>query len=626
MCGIVGFQSKSPLNNRQIIEDMLDTLLHRGPDDRGLFFSDDVHFGHVRLAIIDVKHGKQPMHSFDGRYTLIFTGEIYNYLELRQYLINKGYTFRTYSDTEVLLNMYIEFKEKVLDHINGMYAFVVYDHVEKSLFLARDHFGIKPLYYYQDKDFFAFASEIKALLKHPRIKPAIDYDSFHEYLTFQMVLGEHTLFKNIYKIEPAHYMVVKGGKIEKKKEYWCLDFTINDTITEDEFADELLLLLQNSVDIQTRSDVPVGAYLSGGLDSSIVSVLASKLLYGNFSSFTGAFRDSMRYDETEYAKIVSGKIGSKHHIIYPTHTDFTDNFKKLVYHMDEPGGGPGLFPQYMVSKMAAEQVKVVMGGTGGDEVYGGYTRYAVAYLEQCIKGAIFETQEEGKHVVTLQSIIPHMPIMKQYVPMIKQQFLSGLFDTMDKRYYKLIDRSPNLHQLYSSDFLIDRSEDKIYDKFSRIFNNPETKSYFNKMTCFDMKSLLPTLLQVEDRVSMAVSLESRVPLLDKRIVELAAKMPPTMKFAGGKTKYMLAKSVRNVLPREILTRKDKMGFPTPINEWLAGPIKDFALDILTGKTARQRGLFKTKNVERIIGHCSMFGRDLWGALNIEMWFRLFIDI
>lgn len=625
MCGIVGFQCKKTINTHHLIKDMLDTIRYRGPDEEGHVNIDDVHIGHVRLAIIDLEHGQQPMQTADGRYTLALTGEIYNYLELRQHLKSKGYMFKTHSDTEVLLNMYVEYREKALDYLNGMFAFIVYDKVDKILFLARDHFGIKPLYYYCDDEIFAFASEIKALLKHPRIKASLDTRSLFEYLTFQMVLGEHTLFKNIHCLEPATFMKVKDEKIAQKKEYWQLDYTVDDSRTEEGYADELLLLLQNSTAIQTRSDVPVGAYLSGGLDSSIVSVLASRLYYGQFSSFTGAFKDSGEYDESNYAKVVSDSIGSNHHLIYPTPNDFAGSFEKLVYHMDEPAAGPGLFPQFMVSKMASEQVKVVLGGTGGDEVFGGYARYAVAYLEQCLKGAIFETQEEGKHVVTLHSIIPNMAVMQKYVPMIQSQFSSGLFENMDRRYFRLIDRSPNLDRIYNHNFLRDRNEEELFSKFSGIFNKPDTRSYFNKMTYFDIKTLLPALLQVEDRASMAVSLESRVPLLDKRIVELSAIMPPFMKFAGGKIKYMLAKAVKNVIPKEILQRKDKMGFPTPINEWLAGPLKEFALDILTGETTRKRGLINRQNVESMINNSSRFGRDLWGALNIEMWFRTFID-
>ncbi|HMW04649.1 MAG TPA: asparagine synthase (glutamine-hydrolyzing) [Leptospiraceae bacterium] len=624
MCGIVGFFSNNLTKENQIINSMLTSIQHRGPDGHGVFDVDNIVLGHVRLAIIDIQNGIQPFITADNRYVLIFNGEIYNYLELRQTLVSKGYKLTTYSDTEVLLYMFVEYGKKCLDYLNGMFAFAIYDRQSKELFLARDHFGIKPLYYYAKNGKFAFASEIKALLKHPEIQADLDENSLYEYLTFQMVLDKNTLFKDIYKLNPASYMIVKDSKILEEKVYWNLDYTIDESKTIDQFSDELLILLDSSLSIQMRSDVPVGAYLSGGLDSSIVSVLAAKNYLGEFKTFTGGFRESSDYDETYYAKVVSNKIKSQHFEIFPDHNDFLNVYEKLIYHMDEPAAGPGLFPQYIVSKLASENVKVVLGGQGGDELFGGYARYSVAYLEQCIKGAIFDSQEEGNHIVTLQSIIPNMPLLKQYVPMMKTQFSEGLFDEMDKRYFRLVDRSPSLNKIYSSDFLNQINKEKIFEKFQSIFNFPQTKSYFNKMTHFDTKTLLPSLLQVEDRVSMAVSIESRVPLLDKRIAELSAKMPPTMKFSGGKTKYMLLNAAKNILPTEIVNRKDKMGFPTPTNEWFNGPLKNYVLDHLLGSNSKTKQYFNSANLEKVLKGTEKFSRDVWGALSLEIWFKTFL--
>lgn len=624
MCGIAGFWGKTD-NKKEIIHRMMHSIKHRGPDEDGEAYVDDFSFGHVRLSIIDLEHGKQPLISEDGRYTMVFNGEIYNYLELRQLLATMGHRFHTYSDSEVLLNAYIRFGCKVVDYLNGMFAFAVYDKQTKELFAARDHFGIKPFYYYSDADNFVFASEIKALFKHPAVKKELDEQSLFEFLHFQFVLKKHTLFKNILKLEPATYIILKEGAITEKKRYWDPAFLIDSSKTMDEYADELLVLLESSMTGQVRSDVPVGAYLSGGIDSGIVSMLAAKNYIGNLKTFTGGFHESQAYDETRYAKIISDKIHSEHYEIFPTSDDFISNFEKLIYHMDEPAAGPGIFPQYMVSKLAAEHVKVVLGGQGGDEVFGGYTRYAVAYLEQCIKGAIFENQEEGKHIVTLHSIIANLSQLKQYVPMIKQQFASGLFDDMDKRYYRLINRSPNLPYLFNSGFLHTFNEEEIYGKYLEIFNAAKTPSYFNKMTCFDMNTLLPALLQVEDRMSMAVSLESRVPLLDRRIVELAACIPPTYKFAGGKTKHMLIQSVKNILPKQIIERKDKMGFPVPLNEWFKGPLKEYLSDVVNSAKFKNRGIFNHDNIILQIENENQFSRDLWGILCLETWFQQFID-
>lgn len=624
MCGIVGFYSFIK-NKDIIINNQLETIRHRGPDDKNFYVHNNIALGHTRLAIIDIKQGSQPMHSIDGRFTIVFNGEIYNYLELRQHLVSKGIDFKTYSDTEVLLNMYILYGEDCVCKLNGMFSFAIYDKEKNSLFLARDHFGIKPLYYVYNDDNFVFASEIKSILKYHGIRAEVDYLSLNEYMAFQVMLKKHTMFKNISSLEPATYLILENGKIKEKKRYWHFNYDIDETRNEDEYCSELLHLLEDSLNIQTRADVPIGAYLSGGIDSSLVSILASKKYFGDFHTFTGGFKDSKEFDETYYANIVHQYIKSIHHEIFPTSQNFIDTFEKISYHMDYPEAGPGVFSQYMVSKLASSYVKVVLGGQGGDEIFGGYTRYAVAYLEQAIKGAIFETAEEGRHLVTLQSIIPNMPQLKNYIPLIKEQFKEGLFGPMDERYYRIINRTHNVDMIYNKDFLKSFDSMQLLDKFKQVFNTPNTKSYFNKMTYFDLKTLLPALLHVEDRVSMAVSIESRVPILDYRIVELISKMPPTMKFAGGKTKAILLKTVKNLLPKEIFERKDKMGFPTPINKWLASDLKEYALDILTSQKSKQRGYFNISNIEKEIINSGKFSRDLWGCLNIEMWHRQFID-
>jgi asparagine synthase (glutamine-hydrolysing) len=624
MCGIVGFCSKRQ-DKQSIIKAQLSVLHHRGPDDSDFYLNNNIALGHTRLSIIDIEHARQPMVSQDSRYILIFNGEIYNYLELRRNLISKGMSFKTNSDTEVLLNLYMYYGKECVTKLNGMFAFAIYDIVEDSIFLARDHLGVKPLYYtYQDGEFI-FASEVKAILKYPSVKAQVDMQSVNEYLTFQVMLKKHTLFKDIHTLDPATYIYIKNGKIKEKRKYWDFKYDIDDSKTQEQYSDELLHLLEDSVRIQTRSDVPVGAYLSGGIDSSLVSTLAKNSYIGDFHTFCGSYKDSKEFDETKYANIVHKSIDSIHHETFPTSQEFIDNFEKITYHMDYPEAGPGVFSQYMVSELASKHVKVVLGGQGGDEIFGGYTRYAIAYLEQAIKGAIFETSEEGEHLVTLQSIIPNMPQLRKYIPLLKEQFKEGLFDPMDERYYRMLNRSHNLGKIYNHDFLQTFEQDELLDKFKQVFNYPNTSSYFNKMTHFDLKTLLPALLHVEDRMSMAVSLESRVPILDYRIVELSAKIPPPMKFSGGKTKAMLINSVKNILPNEIINRKDKMGFPTPINNWLAGDLKEYALDTLTSQKARERGYLNIKNIEDQIKNSGKFSRDLWGALNLEMWHTKFID-
>jgi asparagine synthase (glutamine-hydrolysing) len=603
---------------------MGETLRHRGPDDEGSFVDEAIGFYHKRLSIIDLTTGRQPM--IDDDLVIVFNGEIYNYLELRQTLIQKGHLFQTHSDTEVILKMYREHGEKAVSALNGMFAFLLYDRKHQKLIAARDHFGIKPLYIWEDEDKVLFASEIKALLVHPGVRAEVNRDALNEYLTFQFVLGEQTLFKGIRKVRPGHYMVFDlQDHTQKTIQYWQPAFKIDHHHTQDYFVYELQRLLEDTIKIQLRSDVPLGAYLSGGIDSSIVTILAARILSNGLRTFTGAFREGVEYDETAYAETVARHCRAEMFRIYPSAADFVELLPKLIYHLDEPVAGPGLFPQYMVSRLAADHVKVVLGGQGGDEIFGGYARYVVAYLEQALKGAIFETNDEGEHIVSLKSILPNLPYLRQYVPMIRQFWGREVFEEMDRRYFHLIDRSESALELYAEDFRRQYDREKIFHTFQKEFNHPDTRSYFNKMTHFDMFGSLPGLLQVEDRMSMAVSIESRVPLLDKRLVDLITSMPVAMKFNGGEMKYILKRATKNILPECVLNRKDKMGFPVPLHLWAKDGAADFIQDILLSKRCRERGIFNMKHIEQLIQGERAFGRTLWGALSIELWLSQFID-
>lgn len=627
MCGIAGILGASSLvDRRSIVQAMIGRLAHRGPDGEGVLERPTFVFGHRRLAIIDIEHGTQPMVSEDGRYSIVFNGEIYNYLELRQRLTQHGHRFRTHSDTEVLLSMLIEENAAALRHLNGMFAFAFHDRQTGEWLVGRDQFGIKPLYYAELGGTVVFASEIKALLAHPELRSEVDWPAMQQYMTFQFCLGEKTLFRRVRKLEPGCYLVGAGGKISEMVRYWDTRYQVDEHHTETYFVDRLRGLVEDSVHLQLRSDVPVGAYLSGGLDSSVVSMIAADRLGAGIDLFHGRFAEGPQYDESAFARTVADAANSKLNITVPTAEDFVSDLPRLIYAMDEPVAGPGLFPQYRVSKMAAERVKVVLGGQGGDEVFGGYARYLVGYLEQALKGAIFETQEEGKHVVTLASIISNLPLLQQYQPLMQNFWRDGLFSEMDARYFRIIDRSPDLEAILTDDALKSFDRASVFSEFQKIFNHPDTRSYFNKMTHFDMKTLLPSLLQVEDRVSMAVSLESRVPLLDTRIVDLVTSMPPQIKFKGGKAKHVFKKAVASLLPEGILQRKDKMGFPVPLNEWLRdGPVRDFVSDTLLSQRCRERGLFKPDAMVRMIEKEQAYGRQLWGVLCLELWHQTFID-
>jgi asparagine synthase (glutamine-hydrolysing) len=342
--------------------------------------------------------------------------------------------------------------------------------------------------------------------------------------------------------------------------------------------------------------------------------------------FHGRFAEGPEYDESSYAKSVANSINGLYFEVVPTAQDFVDSLPDLIYALDEPLAGPGLFPQFAVSKLARQHVKVVLGGQGGDEIFGGYARYLVGYLEQAIKGAIFETQEEGSHLVTLESIIPQLSLLKQYRPLLAQFWSKGLFEDMDARYFHLIDRSQGLQYVLHPEAWAGFDRENLFGEFQKVFNHPDTKSYINKMTHFDQKTLLPALLQIEDRVSMAVSLESRVPLLDTRIVDLVTTMPPPLKFQGGRTKHILKRAIRSLLPSNVLNRKDKMGFPVPLGEWMrGGVVRDFVGDTLLSSRSLARGIYKPEALQSMMGNQGVGGRQLWGALSLELWHQRFMD-
>jgi asparagine synthase (glutamine-hydrolysing) len=626
MCGIAAVLNLSlaPVPGlARAVAAMNDLQRHRGPDGEGTWLHPRgfVGLGHRRLSIIDLATGDQPMVDTGGN-VVTYNGEIYNYVELRAQLLAES--FRTTSDTEVLLHAYRKWGDDCVAEFRGMFSFVLWDEARGALVCARDRFGIKPLYYAVVDGVLYLASEIKALLPFlPSIET--DVEGFKDYLAFQFCLGGKTLFKHVRELLPGQLMVVRNGAITVRN-YWEVYYVPDFDHTDRYFEDRVRSLVTESVALHLRSDVPVGSYVSGGLDSSIVASLAAQQHPSAFAGFTGRFGTGGAYDESHYARDVAAGRGFPLHEIDITAADFVAHIGRVIYHLDFPVAGPGSFPQYMVSALARRHRKVLLGGQGGDEIFGGYVRYLMAYFEQCIRGAIDGTMQSGNFIVTYESIIPNLRALHEYKPLLREFWREGLFEDLDRRYFRLINRSGVLQDEVNWPLLGPYSP---FEAFSEIFHrsNVGKESYFDSMTHFDFKTLLPALLQVEDRVSMAHGLESRVPFLDHPLVELAATMPSSVKFKNGTMKHVLKRALGDVLPSSVLGRTDKMGFPVPLHEWIAspGPVREYVTDIFSSGAARGRDLIDNRRVLEGLDREPKFGRKIWGLLCLELWQQAFHD-
>lgn len=627
MCGIAGqisLREKSIADLGRHLDSMSRLIAHRGPDGSGQWQSDNRQIGlaHRRLAIIDSSEfAAQPMEAANNT-VLTYNGEIYNYLELRNSL-KHHWKFCTNSDTETILAAYDRYGDDCISHLRGMFAFALWDERRKRLFCARDRFGIKPFYYAVVNDVLYFASEAKALLP---FLPSISTNdaAFAEYLTFQYTIGEKTLFDGVRQLLPGHALSVENGQI-KVWRYWDVSYEIDYDHSSHYFDTRLRELLEESIELHGRSDVQVGNYVSGGIDSSLIYRLARSNKTSSPLGFHGRFTDYPGYDESSYAYAAAEYAEGELHCVDIKSDDFRNEIENVVYHLDFPVAGPGSFPQFMVSKLAAQHVKVVMGGQGGDEMFGGYARYVIAYFEQCIKAAIDGHYGNGNYVVTLESIVPNLGLLREYKPLIKQFWSEGLFEPMDERYFRLVNRSNDMQDEIDWAAL-DISQ--VFTDFAAIFNNPSNvkkEAYFDKMTHFDFKCLLPALLQVEDRMSMAHGLESRVPFLDHPLVEFAATVPADMKFKDGNMKHLIKQVFAPEIPGKILNRRDKMGFPVPLKEWFDAELKEFVLDTLNTMIGKHRPYINSKAVLSNFGQDARFSRKTWGLLSLELWHQQFHD-
>jgi len=604
MCGVAGFLSlsgRAVANAPASLAAMSRLVAHRGPDGDGTWISEDgtVGFAHRRLAIIDLSDGaSQPMAGPAGR-MITFNGEIYNYRELHARFTT--FPFRTMSDTESIFAAHDALGAQGPTVLRGMFAYALWDPARSRLTLARDRFGIKPLYYTVVNGTLWFASEVKALL--PFLETvSTDASALAEYLTFQYTIGDQTLFKGVKQLMPAHYLVVEHGSITIER-YWDVKYEVDFGRTEAYFVERARQLVEESVDMH----------------------LASRLKGPGMKGFHGRFLEYPGYDESAYAHEAASMMSGELHVTDIEAADFIEHLRKVVLHLDYPVAGPGAFPQYMVSRDAASHLKVVLGGQGGDEIFGGYARYLIAYFEQCIKAAIDGTYKNGNFVVTIESIVPNLGLLREYKPLLQEFWREGLFGPLDQRYFRLIDRSTDMRdEIAWSELDIGR----VKDTFLSLFNNAsnvQREAYFDSMTHFEFKTLLPALLHVEDRMSMAHGLESRVPFLDHPLVEFAATVPADVKFPGGKLKHLLTASFSDSIPSAILDRRDKMGFPVPLNEWMAAGASGFVQDVFSNLKSANRDYVNADAVLANFSNSGRFSRKMWALLSLEIWQQEFHD-
>lgn len=623
MCGFVVTVSAGRTEDPALVAFMAAALEHRGPDGEGSYTAPGLVMHHKRLAVIDPEGGRQPM--LDDEMAMVFNGEIYNYVELRAQLQGLGHSFRTRSDTEVLLRAYRQWGQAVVERLEGMFAFVIHDRRSGGVFAARDPFGIKPLYRARIGDQWVYASEIKAILRHPRTSAALDPVALEDYLSLQFVLDSRTMFSGIEKIEPGHCETLDPSTSRVSgRRYWRPDYAGVRRIGLEDAAEHVGHLIAESIAHQVRSDVPLGSYLSGGLDSSVVAAQASRHTGGPLDVFTGAFHEGPEYDETPHARAVAEHIGARMHTVYPSEADFERMLPSLVYYMDEPAAGPGLFPQFEVSRAARSQVTVCLGGQGGDEIFVGYARYLIGALEEALLGAI-QSRPIAENTLTLANVEHSLGALRNYMPLMRRVWGEGMDAPGHQRYFRVMNRLDASSALLAPAARSALASSEVAARFEEIFERPGEASHLKKMLHFDLMVNLPTLLQVEDRASMAASLESRVPLLDTRVVQAMAGVPDRVLLAGGFAKAVLRRVATPLLPHSVVHRTDKMGFPVPLQQWIRGPARAFVREILLSPRARQRGIYDPAEIERLIDHEQTFGRSLWGALQVELWHRTFID-
>jgi len=623
MCGIAGIvRTDGAPVDRDLVERMNEAIRHRGPDEDGFYFNDGVALAMRRLAIIDLKTGQQPIHNHDRTRWLVFNGEIYNYREVRAQLEKLGHKFYTDSDTEVVVAAYDQYGTDCPKHLRGMFAFAIWDERDKSLFLARDRVGKKPLLYAQLPGQLAFASEFSALVLHPDVSRDVDREAIHHYLSFMCVPAPLTAYRAIRKLEPGHWLLWRNGEI-KTERYWQLDFSQKTSMSEAEAGERLIELLREAVRIRLMSEVPLGAFLSGGIDSSAVVALMAQESTERVKTFSIGFEEQ-DFSEVHHARRVAEHVGADHHefIVRP---DAMQILPTLVEHYGEPFADSSAIPSYYVSRETRRHVTVALNGDGGDECFAGYERYTAMNLARAYASL------PGNRL--MRSVTEALPAPKsRRNPIGKaQRFVAAASLPPIERYLRWMssfDEDAKL-KLYSASFRTETAGYRTKAFFEPWFAKINGGGIVDATLLTDTMTYLPNDLLVKmDIASMSVSLEARSPFLDHHLMEFAASLPEKMKLRRMTTKYLLKKVLKDIVPGENLTRK-KMGFGVPIGYWFRGSMKAFLRETLLSDTSLGRGFFDPQRVRAIVDEHIDGKTDhshrLWSLMMLELWFQRFID-
>jgi asparagine synthase (glutamine-hydrolysing) len=601
-------------------------MLHRGPDSEGLFVTRGAALGMRRLAIIDLITGEQPVFNEDRSVTVVLNGEIYNYREIRDNLEKLGHTFRSASDTEVLPHLYEEYGDEMVQELNGMFAFALWDSVRQRLLIARDRFGEKPLYWGIFDNTLLFASEPKVLLAHPSVKPSLNLQALRQYLSFDYVPAPLSIYEGVNKLPAAHRLVLQDGKITVEP-YWRLSYRTNSRVpSEPEAAEQLRELLADSVRMRLVSDVPLGVLLSGGVDSSAVAALAVAASTEAVKTFSISFAESS-FDESAYARGVAKFLGTDHHEERLSANLAANLVGEIGSWMDEPFSDPSLVPTYLLSRFTRKHVTVALGGDGGDELFAGYPMYAghrwaeiYKRVPQFLRGGIVEPLVRLLPVKTKNLSLDYKAL----------KFVTGAkYDTVARHHVWFGSFTPEEQQLLLSADALAMTESDIYRQARELVEDCDSTDLVTRMQSLDTKLYLAEdILTKVDRASMAVSLEVRAPFLDPRVAEFAASLPPHYKLRGQKTKYILKKSVDQLLPR-FVTRRSKKGFGVPVAEWLKVKLRPLARDLLSPERVRRAGVFNPEFVTKLLDEhergIANHRKPLWTLLMFELWHESFVE-